>query len=458
MNSPGAAPVQTLPLRLPPRPGESWLGYTRRLAVRNGVNWHDLMAPLFPLGSRRPSYPLTPLMSGVAATAATVDELARYLGLHPAQVEALHLSAFDGSALTFTAADHEVFDPLLEPGSTRPRFLAALGFVAAVREPRACRDCLDKTPDLDRLTWRLGWHVICTEHRTLITRLDNVGQPNFTVHDEHIAAQQQVLTRLIPHPRNQDFFADLTGITAHVLGKGFATTTFRHAEQLARRLPDLVQVLNDPGYPLAHGLISDTTPLRTPLELMRPPNRRLHLPADVSADWFPRLLPTRLIRPALSDLCHPTTPRQARMTSAVAAYMITFGCNLAQAAGELAPDRPNLGAEAARLLIRIESEGRMEQFWASAAQAAAQILRDRIDYRARERATAHPGAHAAAAAAQPQAHSRVIRTWLVDQWACAYTTTTNPRPSSRTGYIEHFDDRFGPAMTAALEHHVRAVA
>lgn len=457
---PTMQPAATLPLRLTPNPGESWLGYTRRLAAHNGVTWHDLMTPLFPAGSRRPTYPLTPVMSGVAATPATTHAFARYLGLLPTQVEDLHLTKFSGSALTFSAGDHELFDPLIESENQTARVLRRLGFVSPVREPRACPACVQEAPERDLLTWRLGWHVVCTEHRILITRLDRADERTFAVHDEHVDAQQQVLARLVPQPPNRAFFGDLTDITAHVLGNGFTATasTFLEPEQLAQRLPDLIQVLNDPGYPLAHGLVSDAKTPRLPLELMRAPRSRLHPPAAPSPDWFPRLLPTRLMRPALSDLCYPTTPRQARMTSALAAYMIAFECDLARAADELVPGRPLLPAGAARLMVRVESEGRMERFWDAATQAATQIMQDRIDYRARERAAAHPRAHGVASAAEPQARSRIIRTWLVDQWACAYTTTRSPRPSSRTGLIEEFDDRYGPAMTAALEHHVQAVA
>ena len=50
----------------------------------------------------------------------------------------------------------------------------------------------------------------------------------------------------------------------------------------------------------------------------------------------------------------------------------------------------------------------------------------------------------------PSAYCRTVRTWLVDQWACTYTSS-NVRPSVRDGSIEHYDRLYGPGMRAALE-------
>lgn len=57
--------------------------------------------------------------------------------------------------------------------------------------------------------------------------------------------------------------------------------------------------------------------------------------------------------------------------------------------------------------------------------------------------------HLAAKTAEPNAYPRTIRTWLVDQWACTYTSS-NVRPSVRDGSIEIFDQKYGPGMREAL--------
>ena len=44
----------------------------------------------------------------------------------------------------------------------------------------------------------------------------------------------------------------------------------------------------------------------------------------------------------------------------------------------------------------------------------------------------------------------MVRTWLVDQWACTYTSS-RIRPSILDRSIEDFDRRFGPTMRTALE-------
>ena len=455
MNWQAAAPP--LPLRLRPFPGESWLGYTKRLAKFNGGTWTRLMSPLYPVSDRRPHYPLTAIMSGVASTPTTIQTFARYFGLTTAAIEGMHLSRFAGSAISLSPTDYEAFDPLLASRRDTTLVMHHLGLVAPVREPRACPECLAESPQLELLTWRLGWHLVCVKHRALITRISDETHPRMEVRDEHIRAQQCILNRLTVRLANQVFFTRLDDAATHLLGRAAYVGVFQNPESLARALPDLVDIVDDPGYPLARGLVSDP---EGPL----PARHLLYAPTCSARDlcsepnWFPRLLPLRHLLPDLADLCEAASPRQARVTGAVAVHMATFGTSLAQAGETLAPGRPRYIGGTARLLLRIEDRGRLEKFWSAVDRAAHAIQREGINYRAREAAAIDPGVFVAATTAEPTAHRRMIRTWLVDQWACAFTSTSNARPSVRNGLIEDFDRRFGTAMTQAIEQHLERAA
>lgn len=100
-------------------------------------------------------------------------------------------------------------------------------------------------------------------------------------------------------------------------------------------------------------------------------------------------------------------------------------------------------------LIQLERDGRAERFWSLCAAAASQLVGESVDYRHREQVCGDEEAYLAAASAEPSAYVRTVRTWLVDQWACTYTSS-NVRPSVRDGSIEHFDRLYGSGMRAAL--------
>lgn len=431
------------------------MGFTRRLATRNGVSWPALMAPLFPPGSRRPYYPFTSEMSGVAATPNSMRVLASYFGLTDDQIGALLLTSLDGSALVMSDDDRRRFDPLLTSHSVRPRTTRAMGFINSARSPRMCPTCAAERPERDELTWRIGWHVICTHHGVLITRAPMAGGPVIRATDDQIESQAAVLAHLAPSARNREFFLRLDDYARLTMGKGYQDAALKDPSTLAVRLPAFVKSIHDPGFPLSTGLIADSHECPK-LSLLRAPTTRRQAPERIEPAWFPRLLPLHRVSP-LSDLCYPTTPNQGRVTSALAAYMWAFGCTMADAADELLPGRPSRARAAAQTLLRLESEGRLENFWYAVGQAVTAVVSDAIDYRRRERALDDPNTHSIALAAEGRAHSRVIRTWLVDQWACTFTSS-NVRPSARTGYIEDFDRQFGTTMRGALADHLERTA
>ncbi len=122
------------------------------------------------------------------------------------------------------------------------------------------------------------------------------------------------------------------------------------------------------------------------------------------------------------------------------------------AAAEGLPSRRRATTSALFLenLIQLEKEGRAEQFWSLCAAAAIELLRKGTNYRRRELVCNDEDLYLVATAAEPSAYVRTVRTWLVDQWACTYTSS-NVRPSVLDGTIEHFDGLYGPGMREALE-------
>lgn len=213
-----------------------------------------------------------------------------------------------------------------------------------------------------------------------------------------------------------------------------------------------VQMALSPGYPAYQGLTEWSSARAA--KALRPP-RSLRVTGSTSR--FPHLLPTNLFTAGLSDLLHTADVRTARAISAVGALMSATGAGLSTACELLPQIRATTSVRFLNHLIALEGEGRAERFWSLSETAAAELLTEDVDYRRREQLCCDDEAYLAATAAEPSAYARTIRTWLVDQWACTYTSS-NIRPSVRDGSIEHFDRLYGPGMRSALEHHFRRTA
>jgi hypothetical protein len=258
-----------------------------------------------------------------------------------------------------------------------------------------------------------------------------------------------VLRRLGPTEENAAFFNELHDQLNSAMGlrrRNPERQVHRPPEQVLEEFRRSVAKTLAHGYPDYQGFGDWPVPrairhLR-PAHMLACPNPPLHS--------FPHLLPTYLFVPGLSDLLHRAQIRQARAIAAVGARMCATG-NPLQVARELLPTRRRRATAQLFLthLIALEREGRAEEFWRHCAAAAAELLHDDVDYRHREQVCHDEDAYLAATAAEPSAYVRTVRTWLVDQWACTYTSS-NVRPSVRDGTIEHFDRDHGPGMRAAL--------
>lgn len=435
-----------LPLRIDPLPGEWWRGYLQRIGLVYGVHQNDLLRRVEGPGAadRR-----SQRWSGIAVTDARAVSLAAVLNLRAEEVHAMQLSAFDGSALKFGDLTTK-----LDPGfahSVEALPLRAVGPLVKVTHDRYCPQCVWEIPGYRAMSWRLHVHLVCTRHRIFLkSGPAGVGAGPVVV-DEHVDRQSEVLSRLAPSTENASFFAHLEA-QLRMLWTGKHGGWTRIVEESPRAALEAFSVavarVDSPGYPDYQGFGTWSTVKAA---------RFLRAPVPMGLVGrqhnFPHLLPMHVFVRGLSDLLHANLIQGARAIAAVAVFMVATGQEL-QAAIQILPERYREAAKRRLLkhLIQLDEEGRAEQFWTLCEAAAAELTREDVDYRHREHLCHQEHVYETARAAEPSAYCRTIRTWLVDQWACTYTSH-NVRPSVSDGSIEHYDRLYGAGMRVALGRH-----
>lgn len=433
-----------LPLRIDPLPAEWWRGYVVRVANFYGVRPRGLLA-LAPGATVLTRHRMT--WSGTVATAEAVVKLADLFRLEPREVDRMHLSTFNGSAIRIADLDLDLFDPN-NPRRSSKHPTQKVGLIVSGAEDRWCPQCIDPSPDYRAMTWRLQTHLICLTHLELLRSADQ-APGNFTLEPEILEAQAHLLSRLDPSRDNAAFFVDLEGHLRRTNRRGWEPLHRRAGHDPDAALADLtgaVRMALARGYPDAQGLTQWPVQART---------RHIRAPHSLGFkdEWnvFPHLLPTPVFVSEFSDLLYPARIRDGRAVAALGTVMSATGCDLYAAIGLMPPGRRirNL-SKFFKQLVLLEQQGRAERFWHQCQVAVRAILEAGVDYRAREAICSDRGAFVAAINAEPSAHQGMVRTWLVDQWACTYTSS-RIRPSILDRSIEDFDRRFGPAMCTALE-------
>ena len=434
-----------LPLRVEPSPGEWWRGYLLRVAAYYGVHPFNLLGRLHGIDAVERRHLR---WSGIAMPDDVARAVAAIVNLSPVEIQGMHLSVFAGSALNFAVRGFEDFDPALAFNVDRLPLGGAGPLVKATRD-RFCPMCVHATPGYRAASWRLQVHLVCTRHRLLLKGGEDTAV-NAVIDDAVVDSQCEVLQRLTPSEENAAFFEHLHAQLASSNGQwrqNLEQNVLVAPEQVLDTFRLSVERVLTPGYPDYQGLAG--WPSGIAARRLRSPDPAVG--ADVPSDCLPHLLPMHLFSPGLSDLLHRATIRHARAISAVGASMCATGRTL-HAAAEGLPSRRRATTSALFLenLIQLEKEGRAEQFWSLCAAAAIELLRKGTNYRRRELVCNDEDLNLVATAAEPSAYVRTVRTWLVDQWACTYTSS-NVRPSVLDGTIEHFDGLYGPGMREALE-------
>lgn len=435
-----------LPLRIEPLPGEWWRSYLLRVAEVYGVHPFGLLERVYGIdGAQRRHL----RWAGIAMHDPVARRVGAMMNLATDEIQAMHLTAFNGSALHFPPSVLAAMDPAHADESDRLH-LHGFGPLIKLTSDRFCPECVLQAPGYRAASWRLELHLICVGHRRLLA-VDAI--PVDDIDDGVIESQRQIVKRLTPTQENAAFFAHVHAQFLPAIGsKNCSVAQQVHAtpDRVFRELRLAVTRAISPGYPDYQGLAD--WPSATAVRHLRSPTT---LGWDGSMHPFPHLLPTNVFTEGISDLLHGLTIRTARAVAAVGATMCATGQQLRATAGLLHGQR---GSRISNLLldnlIQLERQGRAERFWLLCAANASQLLHENVDYRYRETFCSGEVAYTIARTAEPKAYPRTIRTWLVDQWACTYTTTGNPRPSVRDGSIEQFDRLYGPGMRAALERHL----
>ncbi len=437
-----------LPIRIEPLPGEWWRGYVTRVASCYGVQPRALLSSV-PGATVLTRQGLT--WSGTVATPEAIRELAHAFRLDPREVDRMHLSAFNGSALRFSDRDRALFDPT-SPHRANKHPTQKIGLIVSGVQDRWCRKCVAEAPGFRRLSWRLQTQLICVEHAEVLAMNEQPTAP-LLLTPEIVEMQSHILSRLKPSLDNAAFFVDLEGQLRRANSRGWEPLHLRAAQDPERALAELacaVRMALSRGYPDAQGLTGWPVQART---------RHIRAPRSLgftdALDIFPHLLPTRLFVGRFSDLLFPAMVRDGRSVAALGTLMSATGCDLYTAI-ELLPPRRRIRnlSKFFQQLVRLEHEGRAELFWRECRRAGTAVIADGVGYRVREGVCSAPVSVHAAITAEPAAHEGMVRTWLVDQWACTYTSS-RVRPSVLDRSIEDFDRGYGPGMRSALEQVVQ---
>ena len=148
-------PARTLPIRLPPLPGEaldSWLEATAR---RMGTTLGDVLLHFgFPVRQRAGNqFRGIPTDWTIFLDEQQITAVAHATGTAPEAVAALTLAHYDGRALQLSAGGRAVSRHVLWGRGRGSRF---------------CPDCLHSSEGRWQLSWRLGFSFACTRHRRLL--------------------------------------------------------------------------------------------------------------------------------------------------------------------------------------------------------------------------------------------------------------------------------------------------
>lgn len=148
-------PARTLPIRLPPLPGEaldSWLEATAR---RMDTALGDVLLHFgFPVRHRAGNqFKGIPADWTIVLDEQQINALARATGTPPEAVAALTLAHYDGRALHMSAGGRAVSRHVLWGRGGGSRF---------------CPECLLASGGRWQLSWRLGFSFACTQHRRLL--------------------------------------------------------------------------------------------------------------------------------------------------------------------------------------------------------------------------------------------------------------------------------------------------
>src|SRR6266498_1115249 len=141
-----------------PELGESFPSWVDRLAVDMAVP-PGVVAVELGLELSGSRFMVRPLLFGVALTETSRAALRAATGVGDEVLDAMHLSAYDGTVLDFAG---------LDPTDGRSVQRLRLKQWALFHSSRACPDCLAETGGVWQTWWRLGGAAVCPRHGLLL--------------------------------------------------------------------------------------------------------------------------------------------------------------------------------------------------------------------------------------------------------------------------------------------------
>ena len=449
--------TRPLPLRIDPRPGESWLGYLHRNTRVYRLDTTTRVLDQLLCTSNARSRPRTRRGYGIAALPSTYQRLGDYFNLAPTEVRAMFVESYTTVTSQWTDTDRQRFDLFADGGETH---VWAPG-VRSSRQLVRCSACQSEDPDRWELSWWLTAQAVCDRHALTLTppgeRGIEVGAP--------IAAQQKDVLKIaagngarVPWTDSDTFMSDLTVMAS---GWGHHPITLETLVPAARHLlrqpglrplpaeyaePTLHRVYgsrttHDLGYPWG-----DPTRSRLILDLLALPQppayaalvRYRTAPVPVLEDvpqeprFYPILLPTNLYLKHFAMMCDHLSINRGRRLTAAAVWHVTVGPPWGHGPARTMSSRP-----LATLQAHLDRHGRLEQFWANVITAATAMAEDPIDYEWR-RNQINTSQLDALTQATTQHTIPDLELWLHLHWAC------HPSPGPRD-HIE-FHRQYGTQL------------
>ncbi|MEU7835719.1 MULTISPECIES: TniQ family protein [unclassified Nonomuraea] len=146
-------PVRTLPIRVPPMPGEALDSWLEALATRLDTPLTHMLDALGLSRHDRASRAGPPPNWTIHLTQHEAAHLGAATGVSPQTLRGMTLSRWAGHFLTL--------DPTARTVNVRSSWTRARG-------SRYCPLCLAETGGRWQLTWRLTWHFACLDHGVLL--------------------------------------------------------------------------------------------------------------------------------------------------------------------------------------------------------------------------------------------------------------------------------------------------
>jgi hypothetical protein len=144
---------RTLPIRIPPLPGEGLDSWLETQAHELHSSLGSLFSALGLAADRESDRWWSQRDCTIRLTAEQAEDVATATGLTPGDVAGMTLARYDGRAVKFS------------PGTGN---VCASQLWSRAAGSRYCPDCLAETRGRWKLSWRLGWSYACPVHRRLL--------------------------------------------------------------------------------------------------------------------------------------------------------------------------------------------------------------------------------------------------------------------------------------------------